>query len=306
MAELNEDQLDLIPGDDPGGVPFDDDFVDKPPLGAAPVPHDSATKLIQRGVAFPTTTPPGMKRLRDHVIGRFGGSNLGILSIPPRPVRGGGTPSLHNWGIAWDWRWGDPGPGRDTADAMIQFCLDHHEVLGIQAVHDYEACRYWKNHSGWKQAKNSSSTGFGQPWSKWIHVERTLVHAHLDTPIAELIAGAGVASSGPSPVGTPAATGGQTSAAAATTGTPASGWLPKGPLNVGDTGPDVARIQDFLRFAGFADFARSDGQFGPRTKAAVTAAQTAFKAAGLYAKKIDGEWGPRTRDAAEISAATPK
>ena len=39
-------------------------------------------------------------------------------------------PSLHNWGIAWDWRWQDPGPGRPVADVVIEFCTTNADVLG--------------------------------------------------------------------------------------------------------------------------------------------------------------------------------
>jgi hypothetical protein len=58
-------------------------------------------------------------------------------------------------------------------------------------------------------------------------------------------------------------------------------------------------MQDFLRMFGFATFTRSDGQFGPRTKRAVEAAQTAFKAKGLYTPDVDGRWGPKTNAAAQ-------
>ena len=66
----------------------------------------------------------------------------------------------------------------------------------------------------------------------------------------------------------------------------------------GDKGADVARVQDFLRAGGFADFTLSDGQFGPRTDAAVRAAQTGFASKGLYSAAIDGIWGPVTAGAA--------
>ena len=306
---MSEELLNTAVGDDPGGVPFDDDFEAPKAMGMAPALHDSPTSLSQRGIVYPGSTPVGMKRLRDYVIGRWGGSNLGILSLPPRPVRGGSEPSLHNWGMAWDWRWGDPGPGRANADEVIAWCLEHHDALGIQAVHDYVSCRYWKNYAGWKTANNNPSTGFGQSWSKWIHIERTWSHANLDTPIDELLVGseAGASAGGPIPaVKTNAGATSQEPSSSVSGGSaptkPAAGWLPRGPLSQGSIGADVARVQDFLRFTGHADFARSDGEFGPRTEVAVKAAQEALVAQGLYTKKIDGVWGPKTSEAAEASA----
>ncbi len=84
-------------------------------------------------------------------MGHWGGTNLGILSKPPRPIRGGSTASLHNWGMAWDWRWANPGPGRANADAVIEFCINHAAATGIQAVHDYATGRYWHSNKGWRE-----------------------------------------------------------------------------------------------------------------------------------------------------------
>jgi peptidoglycan hydrolase-like protein with peptidoglycan-binding domain len=53
-----------------------------------------------------------------------------------------------------------------------------------------------------------------------------------------------------------------------------------------------------VRFFGFADFARSDGEFGPRTERAVRAAQTDLAARQLYTGKVDGEYGPKSAAAA--------
>jgi hypothetical protein len=146
-------------------------------------------------------------------------------------------------------------------------------------VHDYVNARYWKNNAGWRTARSSPETGFGQPWSQWLHIERTWEAANRPEPID-------LSASSADPSGTDSA------------GTRFEGALPTGPLRQGDKGADVARIQDFLRSAGFADFTISDGEFGPRTEAAVRAAQTAFAAKGWYTLSIDGIWGPGTADAA--------
>jgi hypothetical protein len=225
-----------------------------------------------------------MAELRRYVTARWGGTDLGILARPPRPVRGGTAASLHNWGMAWDWRWSSPGPGRPVADEVIKFCLDHAQVLGIQAVHDYQSCRYWKSYAGWKQATSNPSTGFGQPWAQWLHIERMWADANRGDKIDALVGAA---------AGTPA---GAPAAAAAGSG---DGYaLPTGPLKIGSVGADVGRLQDFLRFFKFADFTRSDGTFGQRTDAAVRKAQQALAAKGLYSSGVDGIWGPKSAGAA--------
>ncbi len=270
---------------DLGGVAFDDDFevVDAsgPPLvdrGGATVVARHPESLQSRGIAYPTEAPIGMQTLRHYVIGRWGGSDLGILALPPRAVRAGSTPSMHNWGMAWDWRWADPGPGRHAADEVIDFAIAESARLGIQAVHDYVNARYWKNHVGWRTARSSPSTGFGQPWSQWLHIERTWDEANSPKPID---------------VNAKATAAPPTAPPAAADAPGFQGHLPTGPLRRGDDGADVARMQDFLRSHGFADFTISDGEFGPRTDAAVRAAQTALAAKGLYTFAVDGVLGPR-------------
>ncbi|MEO8267092.1 MAG: peptidoglycan-binding protein [Ilumatobacteraceae bacterium] len=280
------------PAADFGGVAFDDDFdvagsSDGVDRGGSTTVHDSAESLQRRGIAYPTTAPAGMRVLRQYVLTRWSGVDLGILAQPPRSVRAGSTPSMHNWGMAWDWRWAAPGPGRQAADEVIEFALAESARLGIQAVHDYVNARYWKNDVGWRTAHSSPSTGFGQPWSQWLHIERTWDSANSPDPIDGLSTRVAAAAAPASPVAHDAV------------GAPTfEGDLPTGPVRRGDSGADVARIQDFLRATGFADFTISDGEFGPRTDAAVRAAQAAFVAKGLYTKAVDGIWGPATASAA--------
>jgi hypothetical protein len=273
-------------GHDPGGMPFDDSFpieeIDPGGRGDG-VAYDSPKLMNERGIDPPASTPIGMKELRQYVMARWGGADLGILARPPRPVRGGTTPSLHNWGMAWDWRWEGPGPGRAAADEVIEFCLAHSPVLGVQAVHDYVQCRYWKSYAGWRDGTPSGTTGMGQPWAQWLHIERTWFAANLASSIEASLAG-------------------QTATASAPRGEHVA--LPDGPLRRGSSGADVARLQDFLRFFGYADFSRSDGVFGPRTEQAVKAAQTAFAASGWYSAAIDGIWGPKSNAAAQMMVSS--
>ena len=280
--------------DDPGGMPYDDDLgadAEGPVTRGGPV-YDSAKSLTDRNIALPDEAPIGMQELRRYVRSRWGGADLGILAKPPRAVRAGDTPSLHNWGIAWDWRWQDPGPGRPVANQVIEFCIGNAEVLGIQAVHDYEGTRFWKSNAGWRAGTPNPKTGMGQPWAQWLHIERTWQSANLATSIDSLVGGGGPAA--------PAAD----TAAASEPAPPADvagqerTILPTGPLRRGSVGADVGRLQDFLRQFGFADFTRSDGVFGPRTEAAVIKAQQALTEKSLYTAEIDGIWGPKSHAAA--------
>jgi hypothetical protein len=269
--------------DDPGGVPYDDELPDDGDDADAGrgegAGYDSAKLMQQRGIGYPNAIPQGMNVLKDFVMGHWGGTNLGILSKPPRPIRGGSTASLHNWGMAWDWRWANPGPGRANAEAVIEFCINNAPAAGIQGVHDYATGRYWHSNKGWQNAKPSPTTGFGQSWAQWLHIERTWAAANLASPLGQT-----PPPPPPAPKNDPA--------------TPPNLLLPSQSLQVGSVGADVARLQDFLRFFKFATFTRSDGQFGPRTKGAVETAQTAFAAKKWYLAKIDGEWGPKSNAAA--------
>jgi len=261
---------------DPGGVPFDDDFDDGAPTepgdrgGVAGAPaYDSGTILQSRGIGYPSSAPVGMTQLRSYVTARWGGSDLGILSVPPRPMRGSGSPSLHNWGMAWDWRWANPGPGRGAADDVIEFCIGNCGVLGIQAVHDYVSCRYWKSYQGWDDATASSASGFGESWAQWLHIERTWAAANDGRSVEAILGGKVAPEVLPAPV-----------------------------VKVGDKGANVAKLQEFLRRYRFVATLANDGEFGPRTLDAVKAAQKQFKSKGWYDSAIDGEYGPRSAAAA--------
>jgi hypothetical protein len=279
-----QETVDLVVAD-PGGVPYDDD-VDDDPTGqtfAPGVTRFDGLGAVQAAMPdYPKAPMPGLVALRTYVLARYGGFDRGILAVPPRTIRDGSLPSIHNWGMAWDWQWGgDNGPGRTTCDAVIDFWLSNAAVLDVQAVHDYQRGRIWRsNRDAWKDQPANPKNGMHQSWAQWLHVERNLDGARSSRPIEALLGGA------------PADPGVAKDAAA----------LPDGPLSqqLQSQGADVARMQDFLRFFGFAGFTRSDGVFGPRTEQAVIAAQTAFQAAGTYTARVDGEWGPKTAAAATL------
>ncbi|GIV04095.1 MAG: hypothetical protein KatS3mg015_2925 [Fimbriimonadales bacterium] len=103
---------------------------------------------------------PGLIRLRDYILDRWHGSNLGIYNC--RNVRGGRSLSLHAEGRAFDWR----ATSRDLADQVIGFCIANADTLNIQRVIDYEACQAWTVNSGWKSFNGPSPGGYA------LHIER--------------------------------------------------------------------------------------------------------------------------------------
>ncbi len=296
-----EEFADEIPDDESdraGGVPFDDVFDDEDELadderGSGPT-YDSGKKLNARGIEYPTSTPPGMKALRSYTLKRWGGKNMGILANPPRSFRGSSSsPSLHNWGMAYDWRFANPGPGRAAADEAIEFLIDRASDLGVQAIHDYSGGRYWKNRAGWKKGTTSGTTGMGQSWAEWLHIERTWAGANDERTIETVLRGGGHS--------VPASSAGSKSGAASSTIEP-----PDPEIVQGDTGANVARLQDFLRQFGYATFTSSDGIFGAKTFESVETAQNAFIAKSWYSGKVDGEYGPKSAAAARKAVAAQK
>ena len=137
---------------------------------------------------------PGIEAWEAYVSNRWpGGVDLGTWNV--RNVRGGSTLSVHAVGRAWDWRYANPGPGRAAAEEAMAFTIDHHELLGVQAIHDYVACRIWRCSRGgsgpaWKQQKPGN--GMGAAWAAWLHFE-----VHPDSPlhqfsVDDVLNGAGV------------------------------------------------------------------------------------------------------------------
>ena len=68
-------------------------------------------------------------------------------------------------------------------------------------------------------------------------------------------------------------------------------------LRVGSTGGQVAALQSFCRMFRWGDPGKVDGRFGPRTKAAVKAMQTAIGAVA------DGVYGPKSAASLKVALA---
>ena len=113
-----------------------------------------------------------------YLLDRWGGQSLGCYAS--RPIVGGSSPSSHASGAAIDWRYENPGPGRDVLmGQVLPFLINNSQELGVNAIHDYAGRRIWRppNCSG-RPAEVSPECGWRgssgsqmQPWATWIHVE---------------------------------------------------------------------------------------------------------------------------------------
>lgn len=234
---------------------------------------------------------PATKQLRDYVTKRYGGMDLGIYGI--RPVRGGSVPSTHASGAAWDWRYENPGPGRVVAvNDVMPFLVDHSGELGIQMIMDYKGGRVWKSDRAgeeWDQRwmpQKSSSTGMGQEWAGWLHIE---LHPSVLTDIRSIEEKLGVGGDTPIfPPFNPEA--GQFSLFPLVP----FGTEPKVAIKIGARGDVVRYLQGALKKGGFA--IPVDGNFGEITDQFVRFFQ---HLAGLTA---DGVVGPKTWAAVDAAA----
>lgn len=118
------------------------------------------------------TASPALVSLRNYLLANYGGASLGIYGV--RTVRGGSQTSSHAYGAAMDWSY--RGETRAVADSVIDFVISNSNELGIQAVHDYQNSKIWRanrssdKNGGWKNQRKAS-TGMGQSWADWIHIE---------------------------------------------------------------------------------------------------------------------------------------
>ena len=233
----------------------------------------------------PSTGPtPGIENWKSYVLGRWpGGVDLGSWGI--RNIRGGNTLSVHAVGRAWDWRYANPGPGREAAEEAMAFTIDNHELLGIQAIHDYVAGRIWRSSRGgggpaWK--KQEPGNGMGEAWASWLHYEVHPQSALHERDVEAVLADGGIGGDTIVPPGPTAA-------------------LPLPTLRLNDEGAAVRHLQEVLAFWGYYR-STIDGRYGSHTVAAVTEWQTAL--APLNVGQPDGEYGPRTHAAAAASYAS--
>lgn len=113
---------------------------------------------------------PALLELAEYAAMRWGCTNSGIYG--KRTVRGGEALSTHWSGAALDLNYSIP--GRDVAvNDMLPLFTNFTEKTGIQAVHDYVGGRIWRigRDPRWRPQLASTSTGMGQSWARWFHIE---------------------------------------------------------------------------------------------------------------------------------------
>jgi hypothetical protein len=127
-------------------------------------------------VRFGGKASPNILAIKDHLIKRYGGSNVGIVS--KREVRGGGSLSTHYFGAALDWRYGTRASAMNAMKEMIA----HSQEWGIQMIVDYVAGTVWTPKKGWRK-QEPNKHGMGQAWAKWLHIETTKSSWGVKTPL---------------------------------------------------------------------------------------------------------------------------
>lgn len=232
---------------------------------------------------------PACRTLEDFMMYVWGGQLLGCHG--DRDIIGGSKPSTHAYGAAPDWRYENPGIGRQRMlDEVIPFLIDNSAELGIQAIHDYAGSRIWRppgtsgrgpTGTGWLKQKAGSQ--MGQSWALWLHIEIHIDDIDDGRPVVDKL---GLTPGEPHeppawepppviepPVTEPPATGGTYMQ-----------WL--NTIKAGASGTAVTILQGLLKSCGYS--IQIDGAFGRQTDDAVRWYQ------GVHGLTIDGVVGPQT------------
>jgi hypothetical protein len=133
--------------------------------------------------------------------------------------------------------------------------------LNLQAIHDYAGGRIWRSNRGdgqgayWKPQPPSSS-GMGQPWAQWIHLEVHQDGWGDDRPIETRI--------------------------------DPRGFLPKPTLKIGSVGPEVVKLRALLGWEQLPGGGKAGAKFTRQVRRGVRRLQRDL---GV---RDDGVWGPKT------------
>ena len=225
----------------------------------------------------------GMKALRQGLVEATDGGLFSLGSWLVRPKRGKTSPSVHGTSRALDLGWTNDGgkyQGWGEHDPVVAFCNwmttdEVAEALRLEMLLDYWPKPYGRGWacSRWAWRTYSSRMMAGTPGGRWLHLEISPEYVkdgdYYRRTLAELLDGKPIP--GLEHVTRPQVE---------LDGDP---QLPQPTLRLGSRGPAVRWVQ---RLVG----ATADGDYGPRTRRAVTAWQADHPAAG----PADGIVGPRT------------
>ena len=232
----------------------------------------------------------GMENLIRTINFLSGGGLWNNGSLVVRPMRGKPNMSVHATGRATDlsWRKMPSGSGRngygqyEPAVQWMEFLAQHADVLDIEAIFDYYNKPFGR---GWRCDRGSwtvyTKRAFsGAPGGDWIHIE--IGNKYADDPtyyekkLTDLFQGLTVDKIKP-------AASVQADPPSAPKGQPGKYPYPGTALRLGSKGDAVRTMQARID-------AHVDGDFGPKTDAAVKKWQTANPSAG----PADGVVGPKT------------
>lgn len=238
--------------------------------------------------------PNASSQLSNYLQRRWGGQYLG--GYGERSIRAGVSLSTHAFDAAFDWRYENPGPGLAVADSeIVPMLIAFSKELGVQAIHHYRRGIIWRppgtsgrpvGSDGWKvQAPQSS--GMGQAWALWLHVEILPTSLGDTRTVEEKLANSIVVPAPPTPappivnppITTPVLQPGAKTMISVEVET----------VRRGSTGPAVKRLQALLA-ANFGQTVVVDGNYGPQTSTGVLNVQRFF---GITADDVVGPqtWG---------------
>lgn len=144
---------------------------------------------------------------------------------------------------------------------VLPWLIANSAEMNIQAIHDYAGGRIWRSDRGdgqgayWK-VQPTSSSGMGQPWAQWIHLE---VHAD-----------------------------GWADARPIETRIDSRVFIPRPVLKLGSVGPEVVKLRALLGWEQLPGGGKAGAKFTRQVRRGVRELQR-----GLGVDD-DGVWGPRT------------
>jgi hypothetical protein len=221
---------------------------------------------------------PNLDAIGDELAKRWGMTDLGGYGW--RPIRGGTAPSSHGFGAATDRRYFELGRARALSE-VLPWLIRNSRALHLQAIHDYFGCRIWRagrtanleeaETKWWAPQPPNRTTGMGQSWAVYFHLETTRSGWPDGTPIPNrLVDGEPIPQPEPQPIPTP------------------GGPFVHATIKRGDVNADVFAAQVIVRHRAGQTQVVADGQFGQQTENAIRNVQA------FTGQTVDGIVGPKT------------